>query len=230
MSHEFIHSAPASWSEREHVIFEAPDAAVRLTLEEVQPGTGIQRRHAQEWEEILVFSANAETGGSLGGTYLCLPPGLPTPTETAETSPSRLLRTGYSARLAALGRYPDASLLAPEPCFKQTRLGELLWTEIPSRRPQDPGARIAELFRLNSGTRVTSLMDCRPGWILDDHDHPSDVLTFCIRGGGLLWIEDKVNLLKPSQLVVLPAGTRHRFQAAEQGAQLIIFVFEPFIA
>ena len=73
-------------------------------------------------------------------------------------------------------------------------------------------------------------MECRPGWILDDHDHPSDVLTFCIRGGGILGIEDESKVYEAGDLIAVPAGTRHRFETGNEGAFLAVFVFEPFLA
>ncbi len=81
-----------------------------------------------------------------------------------------------------------------KPPVEVVDFGMLAWNEIPARRANDPGARIAELSTNASRTRITSLMDCRPGWKLDDHDHPSDVLTFCIRGGGILGIEDETTV------------------------------------
>jgi quercetin dioxygenase-like cupin family protein len=108
--------------------------------------------------------------------------------------------------------------------------GLLAWNEIPGRRTNDPGARIAELSTNASRTRITSLMDCRPGWILNDHNHPSDVLTFCIRGGGILGIEDESRVYESGDLITVPAGTRHRFETGNEGACLAVFVFEPFLA
>jgi quercetin dioxygenase-like cupin family protein len=73
-------------------------------------------------------------------------------------------------------------------------------------------------------------MDCRPGWILEEHDHPSEVFSFCIRGSGLLEIEHRSTSYLAGQLAAIPAGTRHSFKTGGEGALLIIFVFEPLIA
>src|SRR5262245_52832159 len=109
-------------------------------------------------------------------------------------------------------------------------LTRLTWNEIPARRANDPGARIVELAANAMRTRITSLMDCRAGWVLDDHNHPSDVLTFCVRGGGLLGIEDQSSPYHAGHLIAIPAGVRHRFETGPEGAFLLIFVFEPFLS
>jgi quercetin dioxygenase-like cupin family protein len=72
-------------------------------------------------------------------------------------------------------------------------------------------------------------MECRPGWILDEHDHPSDVVTYCLRGEGQLRIEQRTASYLAGELVAIPARTPHWFQSGEAGALLIIFVFEPSI-
>jgi quercetin dioxygenase-like cupin family protein len=209
-------------------LFEAAHTSVRLVLERIVARTHLTRKAPRDWEEIYVFGKRVWTDESpIDGTYLCLPPRVPMPRVQVEGTFLQLLRATHSSRAETLPNLDSKAL--GKPYIKPTRVGELSWNEIPSRRPNDPGGRVAELSRNPDGSRITSLMECRPGWILEEHEHPSDVLTFCLQGGGLLGIEDKTEPYLAGQLVAIPAGKRHRFQTGEQGALLIIFVFEPFL-
>jgi len=69
-------------------------------------------------------------------------------------------------------------------------------------------------------------MECRPGWVLEEHEHSSDVFPFCIRGGGRLSLGNQTIPLNENELVQIPAGTRHQFETGQYGALFIIFVFE----
>jgi quercetin dioxygenase-like cupin family protein len=209
-----------------NILFEAADASVRLLLEGIEPSARLIRRADRDWEEIYVFSKGSWCHTrAIDGTYLCLPPGVATVPMPVEGASPQLLR----AICSSTARTDLDSKTLGKPYVKPTVAGEFLWNEIPLRRAGDPGGRVAELSRNPSGSRVTSLMECRPGWILEEHDHPSDVLTFCLGGGGLLGLESKTESYTAGQLAVIPARKRHSFRAGEQGALLIIFVFEPFI-
>ena len=159
--------------------------------------------------------------------YLCLTPDQSAPPFCAGNVGAVLLRMSFGSAQENEQRSRGAA--QGKPPVEVVDLGLLAWNEIPPRRTNDPGARIAELSTNASRTQITSLMECRPGWILDDHDHPSDVLTFCIRGGGILGIEDETAAYEAGSLVTIPAGMRHRFQTGNQGALLAVFVFEPFL-
>jgi quercetin dioxygenase-like cupin family protein len=159
--------------------------------------------------------------------YFCLTPGQPVPPFCAGNTGAELLRV-FSGSAPENNNDPGA-VAQGKPPVEVMDFRLLGWNEIPARRPHDPGARIAELSTNASRTRCTSLMDCRPGWILHDHDHPSDVLTFCIRGGGILGIADETIDYEAGHLVAIPAGVRHRFETGNEGALLAVFVFEPFL-
>jgi quercetin dioxygenase-like cupin family protein len=104
---------------------------------------------------------------------------------------------------------------------------QLRWEEIPARRVDDPGAKVVQLSRNQAGTSITSLVDCRPRWILDEHSHRSDVVTYCIRGGGLLGVEGKNCNFTEGQTVIIPVDTPHQFQSGPDGAFMLILVIEP---
>lgn len=217
-------------TQTEKLLFEASHPPLRIILESMGAQTKLMRKDPQSWEEMYLFGRPdlADRPSRVQGTYLCLPPGVDVPELRAGVASVKLLRAVYSGQLAEGSQLSDLRATG-KPYIKPTRTDGLLWNEIPSRRPGDPGGRVAELSRDAFGTRITSLMDCRPGWILDEHDHSSDVLTFCIRGGGLLGIEERSEPYLAGQLVAIAAGTRHSFQTGADGALLIVFVYEPFI-
>ena len=214
-------------SERK-LLFESAQLPVRCWLEHVPCGTRLERFSEEDWEEILLIQGDLNCNqNAYTDLYLCLTPGQSAPPFCTGNAGAVLLRMSFgSAQEKSNGQGTAAQ---GKPPVEVVDLGFLAWNEIPPRRTNDPGARIAELSTNASRTRITSLMECRPGWILDDHDHPSDVLTFCIRGGGILGIEDETAAYEAGSLVTIPAGRRHRFQTGNEGALLAVFVFEPFL-
>ena len=204
------------------LLFESAQLPVQCWLEHLACGTRLERSLGEQWEEILLIQGYLDCNQNVyGDIYFCLTPEQPAPPFCAGNAGAVLLRMFFGS---APGNAKDA---APhgKPPGEVLDFGMLAWNEIPARRANDPGARIAELSTNASRTRITSLMDCRAGWKLDDHDHPSDVLTFCIRGGGILGIEDETTAYEAGHLVTIPAGMRHRFQAGNEGALLAVFVF-----
>jgi quercetin dioxygenase-like cupin family protein len=207
------------------ILFESKNARLTLSLETAAPGQPL-RREADAWEELYVFKESG--AGSWDRTvecrYYCLPPDSATPFLGMTPDAQRLLRLVFR---------PLSSMQSSSPEFAKplTELttDQLQWSEIPSRRSGDPGGRVAELSRDPSGTRITSLMEGRPGWILDDHSHPSDVLAFCVHGGGTLGIGADKMAYEAGQLSVIRAETQHCFHTGPTGALLIVFVFEPQI-
>jgi len=203
----------------EFLLFEDSTRPVRFWLEELGPDQWVRRKDQTLWEELFFFEGMLSLNGRpLRDGYFCLPPGKPissVKTAGGKASLLRMLHKDHSV-------LQSTSVNPIEPTPK----GELVWNEIPARRQHDPGGRVAELFRNESGKQITSLMECRPGWVLEDHEHPSDVFPFCIRGGGRLSLGDRTISLIEKQLVLIPAGTRHRFETGQQGALFIIFVFE----
>jgi len=190
-------------------------------------GTRLERFSEEHWEEIFLIQGDLDCKQSVyGDIYLCLTPGQSAPPFCAGNTGAVLLRMLFDGANGS----SHCAVAHGKPPLEIVDFGSLAWDEIPARRANDPGARIAELSTNATRTRITSLMDCRPGWILDEHDHPSDVLTFCIRGGGILGIEKETNAYEAGHLVTIPAGMRHRFETGNEGALLAVFVLEPFLA
>jgi hypothetical protein len=130
------------------LLLESPGLALRITLERLRPGTGSIRKTPGAWEEICVFDSqvhNAEC--PLDGTYRCLPPGVPMPGLRAETVCLELLRATYSGSCSKSRGFRAAE----KPFVAPIRFADLLWNEVPPRRPNDPGGRVAELSRDPSG-------------------------------------------------------------------------------
>ena len=203
------------------LLFASAQFPIQCWLEQLACGAGLERFSAEQWEEILLIQGDLDYNRNVhGDIYLCLTQEQSLPALYAGNAGATLFRMFF-------GSAAEANNCHGKPPIEVLDFGPLAWNEIPARRPNDPGARIAELSANASRTRITSLMDCRPGWILDDHDHPSDVLTFCIRGGGILGIEDQSTAYEAGHLVKIPAGVRHRFEAGGEGALLAVFVFEP---
>ena len=198
-------------------------SCLRLSAEERRTFSG------KCWEEIFLIRGELDYNRNVcTNTYLCLSPQVLAPACCAGASGAVILRVISDEE----PNHETASevIACGKPASEVVDFTRLTWNEIPSRRANDPGARIVELAANATRTRITSLMDCRAGWVLDDHDHPSDVLTFCVRGGGLLGIEDQSSPYRGGDLVALPAGIRHRFETGPEGAFLLIFVFEPFLS
>jgi quercetin dioxygenase-like cupin family protein len=176
------------------------------------------------WEELYLLQGHLMTETEARARYYrCVPPDKLLAPLSAGDAGAQLLCVTYGSEL----------LKDPQPEGKRQvevdDFEKLIWSEIPARRPDDPGGRVAELSSDGSRTRTTSLLECRAGWRLHDHDHASDVLTFCIRGGGLLGIDQQDRSYEAGEFVVIPAGVRHRFEAGADGALLIVFTFEQFL-
>ena len=210
-------------------MFESAQPEIQCWVQHLACGTGLERFSGEQWEEILLIQGDLDCNQNVyRDIYLCLTPGQSAPPFCAGNAGAVLLRMFFGgAPENDSNHYAVAQGKSP---VEVVGFGPLAWNEIPARRANDPGARIAELSTNASRTLISNLMDCRPGWILDDHDHPSDVLTFCIRGGGILGIEDESKVYEAGDLIAVPAGTRHRFETGNEGAFLAVFVFEPFLA
>jgi quercetin dioxygenase-like cupin family protein len=207
------------------LLFESTQSPIQCWLEHLACGTGLERSSGEQCEEILLIQGSLDCNqNAYRDVYLCLTPEQSAPQFCAGVAGAVFLRMVFSSESG--NNTGPGSLAKGKPPVEVVDFGLLEWNEIPARRANDPGARIAELSTNASRTRITSLMDCRPGWILDPHDHPSDVLTFCIRGGGILGIEEETTAYKAGHLVTIPAGMRHGFQTGNQGAFLIVFVVE----
>jgi len=206
--------------------FESAQLPVQCWLEHLACGRRLERFSGEHWEEILLIQGHLDCNQNVyGNIYFCLTPGQPAPPFCAGNAGAALLRMFFGS---APGNANGAATHSKRP-VEVVDFAMLAWNEIPARRPNDPGALIAELSTNTPRTRIASLMGCRPGWRLDDHDHPSDVLTFCIRGGGILGIGDDTTTYEARHLVTIPAGMPHRFQTGNGGALLAVFVFEPFL-
>jgi quercetin dioxygenase-like cupin family protein len=208
------------------LLFESTQFRIQCWLEHLPDGSGLARFSAEQSEEILLIQGDLDYNHNVHrDLYLCLTPEQSLPVLYAGNAGAALFRMCFGSATEANNCQGSA-----KPPIEALDFGLLAWNEIPARRANDPGARIAELSTNASRTRITSLMDCRPGWILHDHDHPSDVLTFCVRGGGVLGIEDQSTDYHAGHLVKIPAGVRHRFETGVEGALLAVFVFEPFLS
>jgi len=209
------------------LLFESTQFPIQCWLEHLPVGWGLERFSAEQWEEILLIQGDLDYNHKVHrDIYVCLTPDQSMPAFHAGNAGATLFRLLFGSATETSCQGSDVQ---GKPPVKVLDFGLLAWNEIPARRVNDPGARVAELSTNPSRTRITSLMHCRPGWILDDHDHPSDVLTFCVRGGGLLGIEDQSTPYEAEHRVKIPAGVPHRFETGAEGALLAVFVFEPFL-
>lgn len=213
----------SSLTSESQLLFRAEGLRLECWLEVLPPLISWARRKPQGWEEVYLLQGTlSNEAAALEQLYLCLPPSHPAAELVAGDASARLLRLNYD------GRSEDFEA-SGKPSVEVKNLQGVHWNEIPARRPGDPGGRVAELATDPRRLRITSLMDCRPGWILDEHDHPADVLTYCIRGGGRLGIGQETHAYEAGHLVVIPAGTRHSFATGKDGALLIVFTFEASI-
>jgi quercetin dioxygenase-like cupin family protein len=210
------------------LLFESANLPIQCFLEHLSCGRSLERLSTETTEEIVLLRGELGCGPSFHReVYVCLPPHASAPPFCARDSGAVFLRLSFeSGRLTKTGQKAN---LQGKPQLEIMDFTRLAWNEIPARRENDPGARTTELSTNPSRTRITTLMDCRSGWHLHDHDHPSDVLTFCIIGGGVLGIEQHSCAFEAGHLVAIPAGVRHRFETGPEGAFLVAFVFEPFL-
>ena len=205
----------------ELLLYEDSIRPVRFWLEELGLDQPVQRKESSLWEELFCIAGLLSVNGmTFPDGYFCLPPGERISHMKPAGGKAALLRVAYKANTTQ----ESQSATSVKPSLNQERI----WNEIPPRRQNDPGGRVAELSRNESGTQITSLMECRPGWVLEEHEHSSDVFPFCIRGGGRLGLGNQTIPLNEKELVQIPAGTRHRFETGQHGALFIIFVFESF--
>jgi quercetin dioxygenase-like cupin family protein len=205
----------------ELLLYEDSTPPVRFWLETLEPNQPVQRRDVTLWEELFCFEGWISFNGkNFQDSYLCLPPGELISGVKTTGGKASLLRLAYKANTSLERK----SVIPIEILLNRERV----WNEIPSRRQNDPGGRVTELFRNETGKQITSLMECRPGWVLEEHDHSSDVFPFCIRGGGRLGLGDQTITLSQEQLVRIPSRTRHHFETGQHGALFIIFVYESF--
>jgi quercetin dioxygenase-like cupin family protein len=207
------------------LLFESANLPIQCFLEHLSCGRSLERLSTETTEEIVLLRGELGRGPSFyREAYICLPPQTSAPSLCANDSGAVFLRLSFdNGRLSKTGQQTS------KPQLEIMDFTCLAWNEIPARRENDPRARTTELSTNPSRTRITTVMDCRSGWHLHDHDHPSDVLTFCIMGGGVLGIEGHSCAFEAGQLVTIPAGVRHRFQTGPEGALLVAFVFEPFL-
>ena len=154
--------------------------------------------------------------GSLEGepTYVLLSP-----------NSTEQLRAGVRGCDLVRLSYDDSGEIAKSQCARS--YGEFLWQQIPAREGNAPGSRTTELSRSQSRSCVTTLLEANPGWLLPEHDHPVDAVSYCLRGEGVLDIGGVQYPRVPHQVALIPSGTRHSFRAGPEGAALLIFVFAP---
>jgi quercetin dioxygenase-like cupin family protein len=213
---------------RSGLLFESANLPIQCFLEHLSCGSSLERLSSETTEEIVLLRGELGDGPSFyREAYICLPPQTSAPSLCARDSGAVFLRLSFDS--GHLGNTGQKANTQGKPHLEIMDFTRLAWNEIPARRENDPGARTTELSTNPSRSRITTVMDCRSGWQLHDHDHPSDVLTFCITGGGVLGIEEHSCAFEAGHLVTIPAGVRHRFQTGPEGAFLVAFVFEPFL-
>lgn len=222
-----IPSTEVKWSEAGHArvqsLFEHARRSIKISLEQWAPGSWVGRTVPEGWEEIFVYDGRLDqpsSGSEL--TYLLLPPGGGERLQPAAGG-CTLVRVSYDDRL--FGKHRDSGKHEKTGCTRS--YGEFHWQLIPTCQPGNPGARTAELSKSPSGSFVTTLLEAGAGWILAEHDHPVDAVSYCLRGGGLLEASGVRYPRVPHQLALIPSGTSHSFRAGPDGAALLIFVFAP---
>jgi len=222
--------ANESGGRRSKILFHESKSSLRITLEEYDRGSRFCRLNTPGWEEMLAWEgASFQRGTEYWATHFILAPAEKFDSWIAWEKSCRLLRIMYpllaNASWISHDRNTQGKFLA-----KALPTSQLAWKEIPRRSLGDPGSRIAELSRSSDGAFVTSLMDCRSGWSLDEHQHPSSVISYCIRGAGIL-IGDQNNEMQfgAGQIVVIHAGTPHAFRTSIGGALILICTVPPFL-
>jgi len=209
------------------VLLDEPGGLLCLSLEQYDPGAVFRRTTLHNWEELFAIRGSwSGSGKEHGEAYFCLTGTKEWEGWTAGDAGCSLLRLSRKippgkTDLLSTNSVQPGQLVEPQ-LFEQ-----LNWEEIPARKADDPGARVVQLSRNQAGTSITSLMDCRPRWVLDEHCHPSDVVTYCIRGGGLLTMEGRRFNFTEGQVVTIAVDTPHQFQTGLDGAFMLILVTEP---
>ena len=207
---------------RSKLLLDESRSSLRIALEDYDPGSIFCRFNTLGWEEILAWKGKwLHQQTKYAGAYFVLAPGEEFDSWIASEEGCQLLRIGYTASLFGTSM-PRGQDTQGKFSIKPQQYGQLVWKEIPQRRLNDPGSRIAELSRSSDGRLVTSLMDCRSGWILDEHQHPSKVISYCFLGGGILKEEQNEVRFGAGQMVVIPAGVPHAFQTGVSGASILV--------
>lgn len=214
-----IPATQVEWTETGHgrvkTLYEQARPSIRLTLEQCAPDTPVRRSLPEGCEEIFLSEGSLEDPAAVGEpAYLVLSP------HGSEQPLQAGVRGCVLVRLAY-----DSGEHAKTQCARS--YGEFLWQQIPTRAGNAPGSRTAELSRSQSGSGVTTLLEAKAGWILAEHDHPVDAVSYCLRGGGILEVGGVQYPRVPHQVALIPSGTRHSFRAGPEGAALLIFVFAP---
>ena len=62
------------------------------------------------------------------------------------------------------------------------------------------------------------------------HTHPVDEILVIIKGALKFWCEDGVRIVRPGDIIKLPAGTLHQSEALEDGAIYAIATRPPAVA
>jgi quercetin dioxygenase-like cupin family protein len=210
-------------------LFDEPRSSLQVVLEDHNRGSIFCRSTPRGWEEILAWRGSwYQHGIGYAGTYFLLTPGEEPDSWTATEEGCQMLRISYQVSLftSSISQGKDTP---SKSSIKPQQYDQLVWNEIPPRRPGDPGSRITELSRNSNATLITSLMDCRPGWILDEHQHPSDVISYCFSGGGILIGQQHEVQFSAGQMVVIPSGMPHAFRTGADGAFILAGVFPPFL-
>jgi quercetin dioxygenase-like cupin family protein len=211
-----------SGGRRSKLLFDESKSSLQIALEDYDRGSIFCRLNTLGWEEILAWKGRwFHHQTEYTGSYFLLAPGEEFDSWTAGEEGCQLLRISRTASLfgTSMSRGRDTQ---GKSSIKPLQYSQLAWKEIPQRRLNDPGSRIAELSRTSDGTFVTSLMDCRSGWILDEHQHPSKVISYCFLGGGILTGEQNEVRFGAGQMVVIPAGTSHAFRTGFGGASILV--------
>jgi quercetin dioxygenase-like cupin family protein len=208
------------------ILFEEASGKLRIMLEEYDSGSAFHRRVSPHgWEGIFVCRGSLMSiDQEFTESYFLLSPGQETKDLTAGKTGCRSLRTMRNASFLA-DSLTETLNVGRDPLVEPQHYSQLSWHEIPQRRPGDPGSLVAEISRSSSGTFIASLLNCRPGWVLEEHQHSSDVFTFCMRGGGVLETERRFDF-QEGQLVIIPRGILHRFETGMEGAFMLVLVVD----
>jgi len=218
-----------SGGRRSKMLLEESMTSLQFVLEDYDRDSIFCRLNTLGWEEILAWKGRwFQQEVEYSGTYFVLAPGQEFDSWTAGEEGCQLLRIGYTASLfgASTSHGRDTH---GKPSIKPRQYSQFAWNEIPRRRLSDPGSRIAELSRSSDGMFVTSLMDCRSGWILDEHQHPSNVISYCFRGGGILTGQQNEVRFRAGQMAVIFAGTPHAFRTDLGGASILVCTVPPLL-
>lgn len=203
-------------------LLDDPVRGLRIDVER-HSGRDPIRIHVEDgWMEALVLRPD-RAGGHPVPLYVRLPPD--STWRSGSGVPVDLVRCNYKGPLLDRVGLRDGDDERPRPVSVAYRA--LTWIDTPPRRPGDVGARVVQLFRTASGALITTLVEGRPHWELEEHSHPVDVASICVRGGGMLTDARRTWRRQPLQVALIPAGTPHGFVADRTGVLLFVVVFPP---